>query len=472
MAQSLDPKAAIKYAPNGMKAVIESIIAGHQFQTFLAADTWNKKKTTRWVITSTLDDVSDLSKQLGIRTKTSGNKKIVDYDASSGWKVRFRESQKKAGGRAPDAKTTRMQELGSAYVFGYALKYRKRGWKTFSEFSNDKRMMRGLVKLYPDAPDSDWLGVYFKQHFVILDKFGSSQINRFDHSGSNSFMSFITDIIKQNFGISKKDNWNPADIWGVRGSSSNVKKKIRETVFGSKDSQTIQQLNALLRGMFKSKELVGISLKKTSPGKDARWEEYNVEALTLDEIDEYKFKDIKYEINLGKNMTQDTKVQLRGSSGDNNYDFQIKANTSTEFSNLKWESTPVGARAARGGKAQVAAVVALMKDNGQTFNNSNRKYPQDVGEFKGKLSSYKSMFNRVRGSAITDCSDSEEFAENMENMFLAQPWVANSKLMQLTFLDDIISIKGNDKKYTEFWTDMVFLSIKKGDRFGPFGKLY
>ena len=37
--------------------------------------------------------------------------------------------------------------------------------------------------------------------------------------------------------------------------------------------------------MFKSKELVGISLKKTSPGKDARWEEYNVEALTLDEID-------------------------------------------------------------------------------------------------------------------------------------------------------------------------------------------
>ena len=34
------------------------------------------------------------------------------------------------------------------------------------------------------------------------------------------------------------------------------------------------------------------------------------------------------------------------------------------------------------------------------------------------------------------------------------------------------SITVNKKKYTEFWTDMLFLSIKKGDKFGPFGKLY
>ena len=43
--------------------------------------------------------------------------------------------------------------------------------------------------------------------------------------------------------------------------------------------------------------------------------------------------------------------------------------------------------------------------------------------------------------------------------------------MQLTFIDDVLSIT-KEEKFTEFWTDMVFLSIKKGDKFGPFGKLF
>ena len=39
-------------------------------------------------------------------------------------------------------------------------------------------------------------------------------------------------------------------------------------------------------------------------------------------------------------------------------------------------------------------------------------------------------------------------------------------------VDQEIKSITNKKKYTEFWTDMLFLSIKKGDKFGPFGKLY
>ena len=62
----------------------------------------------------------------------------------------------------------------------------------------------------------------------------------------------------------------------------------------------------------------------------------------------------------------------------------------------------------------------------------------------------------------------------MEAKFIEDAEVANSKLMQLSFINDVVNIreKKKKKKYTEFWTDMVFLSIKKGDRFGPFGKLY
>ena len=58
---------------------------------------------------------------LGVQKKTAGNRKIVDYDTTDGWKIRFRETQKKVGGRAPDAKTTAMQEKGSAYIFEKAL---------------------------------------------------------------------------------------------------------------------------------------------------------------------------------------------------------------------------------------------------------------------------------------------------------------------------------------------------------------
>ena len=467
MAQTLNPSAAIKYAPKDLQPFLKSTTKSTKFNLFLAADNWNKKPKSQWVISVSATDVVSMGKKLGTKPVTVGSKKIVDFTTASGYKLRFRESSKKAGSKAPDAKTTAMQEKASAYIFEYVLNERSTSFKSEKEMSEDKVLMKNLISIYPDVEDSDWLSVYFKQHKVILDKFGKSNINKFDHTGG--FMAFIGDLIKKNFGISKKDNWNPADIWGVVGDSKQVIKTLEKTVFGSKDSQTISQLNAVMRGMYKEKKLVGISLKKVS-GKQALWQEYNIEKLTLDEIDEYKFPKIDIEINLSDNMTQDTKVKLRKMNGTG-YNFQIKANTSTEFSGLKWESTPKGAGAARGGKAQVDSVIALLDDNNKSFEKNNRKYPQDATEFSSNSQKYKEMFKRVNKKVETDCENENEFATNIENLFMDKPYVANSKLMQLTFIDKVLSID-NKEKFTEFWTDMVFLSIKKGDKFGPFGKLY
>lgn len=467
MAQSLNEAAAERFAPNGMKTIIKGITEGHNFKTFLASDAWNKKPTSMWVISCTLDDVNALSKEKKIKTITKAQKKVLDITIGE-WKLRFKESQKKSGGRAPDAKTTAMQEKGSAYIFSIALK-RNSPWRTEEQLAHDETVMKGLRKIYPDV-DDDWISNYWKQHKTILTEFGGGGARKFDHSGDGSFMNFITGVVTKNFGVKKKDNWNPADIWMIKGNKTAMIKQVEETVFGSKDSQTIQQLNALLRGYFKARKVVGISLKKIS-GEEAKWEEYNVEKLTLDEIDEYKYTKIDIEINLSENMTQDTVVQLRGSSGNKGFNFQIKGNNSSEFSNLKWESTPVGATAARGGKAQVDAVLALMKDNKQEFDKSNKNYPEELGTFQDEAQKYKLMFTRVNKKAETHCGTSAQFATNIETLFLSKPHVANSKLMQLTFLDKLLKIKPK-KKYTEFWTDMVFLSIKKGDRFGPFGKLY
>ena len=174
-------------------------------------------------------------------------------------------------------------------------------------------------------------------------------------------------------------------------------------------------------------------------------------------------------------MTQDSKAQLR--KNGQGYNFQIKANSSTSWSRLKWESTMKGASAARGGKAQTTNVIALLKDNGiADFDPKWQNYPKNAQAFADEQTKWEDMYDRVKDYADTKCKSASEFYTNIENMFQrgeSDSKVANSKLMQLSYLDSVIKIKNKDQKaYEELWTDMVFLSIKKGDVFGPFGKLY
>ena len=472
-----------------MAGWLKAVTKGITFKKW-EAQKWDQSIGKQLVIKCDLSDVDAISKKMGIPKKTVASKKVVDVNLKTFlnqnlkgkvYNVRFRETSKKTGSKAPDAKTTEMQEKGSKYVFEYVLENKKSGYANVQAFKSDQKMVDGLKKIYPDV-DDDWFGVFYKQHKVILDKFAGSQITKFDHSGKGSFMNKITEIINKNFGIAKKDNWNPADIWGVRGSSKDVIIKVEEAVYGSRDSQTIQQLNSLMRGMYKSKELVGISLKKTS-GKEAKWEEYNIEALTLNEINDYKYNEINIIYNLkatAATQALDTAVQLRQSGGGAEYNFQITSNdTSKGSQNLKFESKPIGSAKARGGKAEIKAVEALLVDNSVGgFRNKHQNYPKNFDEFTkqtidGKdLKSYKMMFNSIRTKVSSDCKDGDEFEEVIGKIFTgSKPWVAQSKLMQLTFLDHALKITDR-KKYTEFWTDMLFLSIKKGDRFGPFGKLY
>jgi hypothetical protein len=473
-------KEAIKYAPKDLKPFLEGVIKNHKFTNFRADLSWNKSKTKNWVINCDLVDVNAVLKFYSGRAKKDqvGGRKVVDVDLKDGYNykgIRFRETRKKEG-RAPDAKTTAMQEAGSKYVFEYVLNNKRSGYSTLNKFMTDKKFMDGLREVYPDV-DSDWLDAYWKQHKKILELFSSTQINKFDHTGG--FMDFISKLIRDNFGISKKDNWNPSDIWGVRGNSTAVMKKLEETVFGSRDSQTIQQLNAVMRGMYKANDLVGISLKKTS-GNVARWEEYNIEKLTLNEVDEYKYRDIKIIINFkptSDSQSLDSAIQLRQSSGAD-YNFQVTSNdTSKANQNLKFESKPVGASKARGGKAEIKSVEALMKDNGLSFQNKHQNYPKSLSDFSKTIdgrnkNDYKQMFERISNKVETNVKNSTEFLQVIEDKFNSdKPFVATSKLMQLHFLDEVFKIRSN-KKFTEFWTDMLFLSIKKGDRFGPFGKLY
>ena len=387
-----------------------------------------------------------------------------------------------SGGGKADAATTRAQEKGSAYILLRALKDNKK-WKDAAAILTDKTTMPTLNAIWQKEitrdVDEEWLEGYYLQHKKMLDEFSGWQWNVFDHSGSGSFMDFISATVRKNFGISKKDNWNPADIWMIKDTVDLITADVEKTVFGSKDSQTIMELNALLRQMYNERRLVGVSLKAIS-GKEAVWEEYNLKALTVKDVGEYNYPDITLTIDLSPDMTQDSVVKLR--KNGQGYNFQIKANSSTSWSRLKWESTMKGATAARGGKAQTTNVKALLEDNGITvgkdkeFDPKWQNYPKDAQAFAAEQTKWEKMYDVVKDYADTKCKSASEFYTNIENMFQsgsANSKVANSKLMQLTYLDSVIKIKNTDQKaYEELWTDMVFLSIKKGDKFGPFGKLY
>ena len=485
---------------------MEAVVEGIKFKQFDAqVEKWGGSKGKMLEVRCDIDDVKAISKRTGIAIETKAKHKAVDVNLESilgmkvkekVYKVRFRETGKKSGSKSPDATSTRKQELTSAAVFKLALK-RNSKWQTESAFRNDKnveKVIRGANAKdgYPEAyddPGNDWISVFWKQHKTILDKLQSSKISEFNRE--EGLMDVITKAAK-GLGVTKKDNWNPADIWGTPKNDAAVIKKIEDAVKGSDGTktgtQTIQQLNALLRGMYKNKELVGISLKKTS-GKEALWEEYNIEQLTLNEVDEYRFNKITIIYNLkatSSSQALDTAVQLRQSGGGAEYNFQITSNdTSKPNQNLKFESKPTGGAKARGGKAEIKQVEKIVEElikqkKGGTFKNKHKNYPSSYGAWTGKpidgkdMKDYKSYFTFIQNkkNLTTDCKDANEFAQVITNIFSGdKPWVAQSKLMQLEFLYYALQIKP-EKIYSEFWTDMLFLSIKKGDRFGPFAKLY
>lgn len=470
MAYTLDIKDSIKIAPKDLKSPIKAIVKDlPEKDRWFAQDDWNKTKTRQWQIKISPDNYSHLAK---IFSENTTGKNFTS--TLSGYKIKFEKSGKKSNGSSSlsDAQTTRKQELGSAWIFRRALKDNKR-YSNWQDILKDPKYNE-LEAIYPEITD-DWLKGYFAQQKKMLSEFSNPKFTEFTRDGG--FMNFISDLVKTKFGIQQKDTWNPADIWLIQ-NENNVIKTIEDELNGGK-SQTIKELNAILREMYRKKIIVGVSLKKIS-GSVARYEEYNIKDIKLDDDGTYDYDvtDIRLDLTLKQNNpsefnTQDFRIIVDGRSGVS-YNFQIKGNDSSKFSNLKFEPTQKGATAARVGKAPLAMVNELIKDNNLSFVNDNSKYPRNLQEFIKKEKQYKTMYNAIKDKCKTFISDrsAETFISNMTAVFAAKEkaHIANSKCMQIHLCYELLKLSQED--LNEFMTDMVFLSAKKGNNFGPFGKLY
>tara|TARA_R100000458_G_scaffold59868_1_gene72326 strand:+ start:2916 stop:4358 length:1443 start_codon:yes stop_codon:yes gene_type:complete len=474
---TLDTKTKIKAkAPADCKALVDEIWSAlpRGKATIFADANWGRTKSSQWQWKVSEDEYESIAIHFGEKPNTKG---FVNTGDKKEWRIKFLKSGKKSA-KAADAKTTEKQERTSAWIIKCALKKNANfsKWEDIVTYQapgegvriDDSKPFKTIYEVYEDVSE-DWIKGYYAQQKKILDEFKKSDFTDFNHKGG--FMKYISDTVKEKFGISQKDNWNPADIWGIKGTTTSIKNDIDKTIDGN-GSQTIIELNAVLRKMFHQRRVVGISLKKIS-GSSADWREYNVRELGLDE-DTYNYKTLKPLCNLNYNngwASQDSRVVVSGN--DASYDFQIKGNDTKKVSNLKFEPTEDKGRAARMGKAPVAMVQQLIKDNKQKldFKNQHKEYPKDVDTFVKEEKEWRSIFKKVDKFADTKGVDEDTFVNNMKAALKNDPFgLATSKLMQMKFIAMLSGMKVKNRD--EFMTDMVFLAAKKGKRFGPFGKLY
>ena len=398
-----------------------------------------------------------------------------------------------------EAEFTSMQERATAFILERAFKDNKR-FNNVEDIIKDKSTKDGLEKIFRSGnkqifkfglpvqsktPEDTWLTTFFLQQKRLLKEFSNSNFSVFNRDGG--FMQFISDLIKVKFGISRKDSWNPADIWLIK--QANVfREKIKKELEGPSGTQTIKELNAIMRSMFKKREIVGISLKKIS-NKVAQYEEINVDNEFYKRL-EQKSGDfslklgkviLKLDLNKDRFRTKDSNIFLYDGTNKEIAKYQLKGNTTSRLSNLVFEPVEKAAGSARLGKAplQLVAKLAAFYDksiyNATTKDNAN--YPKDKMQFTKRQKEYEKMYDRLSKNSLVKemgVKSKTEFLNNFQKAFTGpEPYIANIKLMQMYFIDKVLQLS-KDKR-DEFLTDLLFVSQKKGDKvfdFGPFGKLY
>ena len=389
-----------------------------------------------------------------------------------------------SGKAVSEATMTRMQKLGSAHVFKRAIA-ENATWKDADALKADNATMDGLRDIWKkvgkiDGVDDSWVDNFYKQQKALLAKIGKPAFTEFNREGG--FMEYISNLVRKEYGISSKDNWNPADIWLIQNESkwkTLIDKAVSSGTRGRSKAKTIVELNSIFRMLFRARQVFGISLKKVAIGQDATIQFVNDKSEFFSKLDKLHFDYEASECKMGLKKdkegamtlsTQDTRLFIK--DGGNTYNFQIKGNNSTGFSNLKYEPTSSGATAARLGKATVELVEQLLKDYSLSFQKSNESYPKDAEQFiANRGGNWKDLIGKLDKAGVDlDVSSSDQAYDNLLFVFGTKPHVGNAKCQQIKWLSEYLSLSTEERG--NFGTDMVFLAKKEGREYGAFAKIY
>jgi len=385
------------------------------------------------------------------------------------------------------AEATKRQEKTSAWIFRRALNDNKR-YKNVDEITKDEKFQKDILGfdsktgkssggIYPEVMDNeniDWLKTFYLQQEKFLKEFGDINFSEFTRDGG--FMSYVSNLVKNKFGISKKDTWDPADIWCIQ----NEKKVIGEIdkVINAKGIESLEELNALLRSYFKNRIVVGISLKKVT-GNQAHYEEINVtKGVLFENVKAPVFDIVEMRCDLFVRTTGKI-LKATGSTIDievmtydkqkHDFSLSMRSTSTSRFNNLSMSFFEKGSEA-QTGRVPIEKFISELNAFGQTFDKTNGNYPKSTSEYIKEAKNYTKMFDNIKSEVKTGITNSKAFNENMLAIFKYDPVIGNTKLMQIALFNAIVSIP--EKKRKQFITNIFFFAEKRGEDFGPFGKLY
>jgi hypothetical protein len=354
----------------------------------------------------------------------------------------------------------------------------------------------------------------FSQPSLILRNYRANGIG---------FMDYISAVVGK-YGFSQKDAWNPADIWLTRGSERKIRKEIDTILKNAEDACPdndciMGKLNDVMKEMFISGDIVGVSLKKVAkPKKGAFWKIYNVdppkfsagertasgESVALERMMvvpptyDYKIDKMECKLNFSGNeksgtmATQELKIVLAQKkksdvypSGKLLFDFTVKTTAGvSKYANLKYEPTYIPRAAAKLGKAPVGDVKKILEHYkiwsltpvvGKHCQD-NRKYPKTIEQFTENAKLYAKMWKScakeagVSDGILTNIKSQKEFIEVFEKQYTANPKFGQTKLMQINFGSAIFTKTKSVRE--KIMNQMLMQAEKLGAKYGPFGKIY
>src|SRR6056300_1019040 len=373
-----------------------------------------------------------------------------------------------------DAEFTAMQEKATAAICKQSFQNNKK-FNSVKDIVNDKDTVKELKEIFvkdkkqlffykipfSQKIEKNWFETFVKQNERILREFSNAKFTVFDRDDKDGFMMWFMKTIRDYFSISNKDSYNPADIWLIDKKEVNRQIILKE-IEGPKGTQTIEELNQIMRKLYKERKVIGLSLKLIS-GNQAKYQEVNLDDKFFKAVEnkkgefDYKLLKVKFDLStygVKKNAgftTQDSVLTL-GIRGTEIAKFQVKGNTTSRLSNLKIEGTGKG-EAARLGKAPLALIAKLTagKPYNSKFMNDAKTFPITGKDFAKQSKKYETMYKEMirnfgaKKVPIETKIMPKDFIKNMQIAFDGQsPWIANSKLMQLTYLHLISSFKSID----------------------------
>ena len=393
--------------------------------------------------------------------------------------------------------TTAEQEQIALEILKHKISGKICTWKSFDEMWEDKTS--GLQRIYTKTKDISVLGDWYK-HFVLIfndvsttPKIPTGKYTVF--SQSDGFMDWVSKKVSKDFGITKKDSWNPADVWLIKDAQTEKKymelinRYTTDSTMGSSLKQHngykngIQIVNRILQNAYHKRDIVGISLKKNN-GKKLFYEETNLNraGATKQQVPGATFEKISLDLTLSPDKKDKEKLIFSRTAtvfikefGRYGYKLAIKSNTGS-VGNVTYEFLKTTGATAMEGKVPKDLLKKLLSD-------TDRDKMPESSDYKGKSFSDLKMKDKLSKISrhLGGVKDIDDFLKNLEISWEEKEQTStNFAIIQIIdFLYILAKVKSGskgDEKLDNFLTKLLYMSQKKNmvgqDRYGPFGKLY